>query len=220
MRPLTPTTAAALASGAVVARLLVWVEAMNRTTGAPETLGLWTGEDHRTFEIDGTARTYFGAGGLLQVEPVTMQAGLTVRMHRLTLSPLAPEGAELLRGYDPRLAPVEIHRALFDPETMDLLDAPHLVLRGQVDEAPITTPEIGGEASAQLVVAGAARALTRACTLKKSPEALRARAPGDAFRDYAAVAGEVKVWWGEARASTAPAAPRLHIGDIPVGAGA
>lgn len=199
MRSYDSTTGTYLGSrGGVIARSLVWVEAKNRTSGATETMGLWTGDDHQEFVIGGQTRLYFGAGNLLQLEPITMQTGLVVRMHKVTLSPLSPEVALLLRGYEPRLAPVEIHRALFWPESRDLIAAPHRVFRGWIDEVTIPTPEIGGAAQAEVTLASAARALTIPLALKKSDETQRLRGD-DRFRRYADVSGAVDVWWGEAR---------------------
>ena len=38
------------------AHVLLWFQAKNRTTRAPETLGFWTGDDHREFLIGGEIR--------------------------------------------------------------------------------------------------------------------------------------------------------------------
>jgi len=135
-----------------------------------------------------------------------MQTGLVVRMQRLTLSPLSPEVAQMLRGYDPRLAPVEIHRALFYPESRELVAEPRRVFKGWIDQAPITTPAIGGAAMAEVSLASAARALTIPLAAKKSDETQRRRG-GDRFRRYADVSGQVEVWWGEARANPTPTPP-------------
>jgi len=204
MRSYSPATAAALASRAgLVAHVLVWASAKNRDTGAVEQIGFWTGDDHQDFTIDAEARSYFGAGGMLEIAPLVMQAGIVVRMQRLVLSPLAPEVAQLFRGYDARLAPVQIHRALFDPDTRDLVDTPHLLFRGWIDAASIVTPEAGGAAQIEVTLAGAARALTRSLPGKRSDEAQQRRA-GDRFRRHVDVSGAVEVWWGARRAAATP----------------
>jgi hypothetical protein len=70
MRLLDPTSAAYLAARTGVAsRHMVYVIARNRETGAQEALGLWHGDDHLTIAINGANRTYYGAGGLIGVEP-------------------------------------------------------------------------------------------------------------------------------------------------------
>lgn len=200
MRILDPTSAAYLAARTGVAsRHMVHVIAKNRATGALEALGLWQGDDHLTIAIGGINRTYYGADTLIGVEPIRAGIGLEVRMLQLALSPLTPEVALMLRGYDARLAPAEIHRALLSLETGQLIAEPIRVFRGWVDEVKIRTGEVGGTSEATVTLASAARGLTRALTLTRSDAEMRRRNSGDAFRRYTDVAGEVGVWWGEKR---------------------
>lgn len=200
MRLLDSTFAAYLAARTGVAsRHMVHVIARNRATGAQEALGLWQGDDHLTIAISGSNRTYYGAGGLIGVEPIRAGIGLEVRMLQLALSPLTPEVAQLLRGYDARLAPAEVHRGLLSLETGLLIAEPIRVFRGWVDEVKIRTGEVGGTGEATVTLASAARGLTRALTLTRSDAEMRRRNAGDAFRSYTDIAGEVGVWWGEKR---------------------
>jgi hypothetical protein len=184
----------------IQARLLIWVRARNRATGAEEALGLWTGDDHQSFLIDGASRLYYGAGGVLGVEPITMQSGIVVRMHRITLAPTAPEVAVAIRGYDARLAPVEIHRAFFAPASGELIEAPHRVFKGWIDAISLPTPEVGGQGAVEVTLASSARALTRPLALKKSDESQRRRSD-DRLRRYTDISGSVDVYWGEAKAA-------------------
>ena len=179
------------------ARVLVWMQALDRETGQVETMGLWNGADHRVFTIRGEERTYYGAGGLIAVDPLTSRTGLNVRMQRLVFSPLAPEVEQLIRGYDARFAPVEIHRALFDPDSHALVDEPHRRFKGYIDKiSPLRTGPKGDKVTVELQLASSARALTIPLSRKRSNESLRARASGDAFRQYADVAGTITVKWG------------------------
>ena len=197
----SPVLARLAAREGICARVLLWVNARERDNGAEACLGLWSGEDHAVFVIGGESRSYFGAGGLISMPPLTSEVGLNVRSHRLVLSPLAPEVSQLIRGYDPRLAPVEIHVASFDPATGALLAEPARVFRGVINTVTVETPPEGGEARVELELLSAAQALTRTLALKKSAETLRLRAPADAFRQYIAVTGAVETVWGEARAT-------------------
>ncbi len=199
MRDFSSATLAALQSrGGIVARVLIWVEAKNRASGETETMGLWNGADHQTFTVGGEERGYFGAGNVSEAPPVSMAVGLDVRMYRLQLAPLTPEVVQLIRGYDARFAPVEMHRVLFDPVTRRPVDAPHRIFRGYIDEIDITEPEGGGDARCEVIMATSARALTRVLALKKSDE-VQSRRQGDRFRRYADISGVVDVWWGEKR---------------------
>ena len=182
----------------LVARTLIWVSARNRSTNAVETMGLWTGGDHENITIGGVSRLYYGAGSVVDLPQVTMQTGLAVRMHRLGLSPLTPEVMQLIRGYDTRFAPVEIHRALFTIDTRVLVEEPHRVLTGFIDEVDLGTPAAGGTSSCVLGIATSARVLTQSLPLKKSDETQKLRS-GDRFRRWTDVSGSVDVWWGAQR---------------------
>jgi hypothetical protein len=209
MRILDPTSTEYLsACTGVASRHMIHVVARNRATGAQEALGLWQGDDHLTIAINGVNRTYYGAGGLIGVEPIRAGIGLEVRMLQLALSPLTPEVALMLRGYDARLAPVEIHRGLLSLETGQLIAEPIRVFRGWVDEVKIRTGAVNGNGEAAntgeatVTLASAARGLTRALTLTRSDAEMRRRNAGDRFRAYTDIAGEVGVWWGEKRRRT------------------
>ena len=209
MRILDPTSTEYLsACTGVASRHMIHVVARNRATGAQEALGLWQGDDHLTIAINGVNRSYFGAGTLIGMEPIRAGIGLEVRMLQLALSPLTPEVALMLRGYDARLAPVEIHRGLLSLETGQMIAEPIRVFRGWVDEVKIRTGAVGetgevsGNSEATVTLASAARGLTRALTLTRSDAEMRRRNAGDRFRAYTDIAGEVGVWWGEKRRRT------------------
>jgi hypothetical protein len=209
MRILDPTSTEYLsACTGVASRHMIHVVARNRATGGQETLGLWQGDDHLTIAINGVNRSYFGAGTLIGMEPIRAGIGLEVRMLQLALCPLTPEVALMLRGYDARLAPAEIHRGLLSLETGQLIAEPIRVFRGWVDEVKIRTGavsetgEVSGNSEATVTLASAARGLTRALTLTRSDAEMRRRNAGDRFRAYTDIAGEVGVWWGEKRRRT------------------
>lgn len=197
MRVFSPATAAYLASRKpFMGHVLVWVTARHRTSGAVESIGFWTGADHQEFTIRGQTRLYYGAGSLLGIDPIRRQTGLKVRTQRITLSQIAPETEMLIRGYDPRHAPVELHRALFDPLTEELIDEPHELMSGFVDKAKVTTPAKGGAGNVAIEIASEARALTKPLSRYRSDATLRARSADDAFRQYATLAASVDVPWG------------------------
>lgn len=201
------TNAYLAARGGVIARHLVWITGRDRNTDAPQSLGLWTGSETRSITIGGQARTYAGAGAMLALEPITAGMGLDVRILQARFAPVAPAVQAALLQYDPRFAPVEIHRALFDPVSWVLVSEPHRVFRGWVNKVLIRE---GDPAEAVVDFASAARGLTRALTLRRSDAAMRQRSATDAFRAYTDISGDVGVWWGERRrdprAATRPGA--------------
>lgn len=196
MREIAPAVAARRAARVSThTEILIWVSAKNRTTGAIETMGLWTGPDHEEFSIRGEARTYYGAGNLLQVPPIQAVIGLEVRTIQVGLAAISPETEMLIRGYDPRFAPCEIHRAEYDDDG-NLLADPERVYKGWINGAPIVTPAQGGTSSVSLDVVSNSRMLTRFGSVTKSDQVQRQR-QGDRFRRYASLAQDATIYWGE-----------------------
>lgn len=179
----------------LLVRHLLWIRAKNRDTLATETIGLWDGDDHAEFTIDSVVREYFGVGALLAVPDLTARAGLEVWQPEVSVSGIAPEVEIALRGYEPKLAPVEIHRAFFAPAEGTLLGSPVRIFKGWIDGVSIPTPEEGGDATASITLASNSRGLTRVIPAKKSDEAYQRRS-GDRIMRYADIGGTVKVRWG------------------------
>lgn len=190
--------------------VLVWIVARNRATGAPEALGLWTGADARLIEVDGSLRSYQGAGGLIGLEPLTQRAGIEVRQFRLSLSPVSSAVAAVIRLYDPRLAPVEIHEWHLDPANDLALAAPQRVFKGHLVQAQVPTAGEGEAAGIEVVAVSAAWMLTRNLATRRSDAALTARAPGDRFRRYVDISGSVQTVWGEWVSAGAGSSPFQH----------
>lgn len=175
--------------------MLFWITAKDRSTGVAVNFGFWNGDDDQSFTIGGVARTYYGAGDLALPDPITYSAGLSINTYELSLSPLSAKVQEALRTYDPRLAPVEIHRAFFDTSSKVLKEEPMRVFKGQVDEIPIGTPEVNGEASAKISMSSSAVFLTKRLTQTKS-EAMQRLRTDDRFFRWTDISGQVSVSWG------------------------
>lgn len=197
MRGFSPATASYFASReAFIGHILIWFRARNRSSNAVETIGFWTGADHQEFAIDGETRTYYGAGAMISMDPIQRETGLNVRTQRVTFSQVSGELMQLVRGYDPRHAPVEVRRALYAPDTDALIDAPHLILRGYLDKLKLQTPAKNEQGNVSFEIATAGRALTKPLSRHRSNATLMARAPGDRFRQYATLADAAEVKWG------------------------
>ncbi len=185
------------ARSGVVARVLLWITARDRTTGDPATLGLWSGTGSRAFTINGEARTYHGpALGVLP--PISGGIGLAVREYRVPVPHLTPEVQSLLADYDTRLAAVEIHSVLFNRASRALLGPPQQRFVGWIDKFPLTTGAAGGQGGGELVLVSAARGLTRSPALFRADADQQARATGDLFRKYSAGVVLKEVRWGQA----------------------
>lgn len=176
---------------------LLWITAQNRSSGAKEGLGLWTGLDTIDLVIEGQTRRYYGAGGLLGFEALQSSSEMLERTWSLQISGLHEAAVAAIREYNARLAPVELHSWWHDPDTDRPLADPVREFRGHVMEVSLPTPEPGGESAADLRCVSDAWRLTRGLTLKRSHSALRKRAPDDRFRMNNTTSGTAQVPWGE-----------------------
>ncbi len=198
-------TTAALTNAAqngIAPRNFVYIKAKNRTTGAIEEVGFWNGLETVDVPVirpsDGAwiNRTYHGGGSLLHIPSIPAGMALEVRTLRLTFSRLAEAVINAVRGYDTKLAPIEIHRGFLDPNTMRLVAPAICRFDGFVNHAPIKVPEAGGEGSIEIECVPYSRMLTRTNGAKFSDEMLKKRS-GDRFGRYLDVAGRWRASWGE-----------------------
>lgn len=186
----------------VIPRDFVWITAKDRNTGTPESTGFWNGDDTVTLDvISGLSglpetRTYIGWGDLGKVDSIPLVSDLTIRTINISVSHLSAAVQQMIRGYDVRLAPVEVHRGFFDLDTRNIIAAPRPRFLGYVNGAGIETPPVGGEGAARLAVVSHTRALTKTNSAKRSDETQKRRS-GDRFRRYSDVAGQWTFFWGE-----------------------
>lgn len=213
---LDANTIAAISSREGIAPVyFLWIEAKNRDTGALETMGLWSGwdtVDAQVLDPDTrlpVTRTYHAAGSVVEWPAVPLETGIVVRTIRFRLSQISDAVQIAIRGYDPKHAPVEYHVGFLDTNTQLLVSRPVPIFIGKINEAPITTPEAGGEGSIEIACVSDGRELTRTNPLKRSDEMQRRRMVGgveDRIRQYSDVAGGwlQNIHWGEAKAAPAP----------------
>ncbi|WP_287994589.1 hypothetical protein [Acidiphilium sp.] len=192
-----------------ISRTLFWVAAKNRTTGLPESVGLWDGDDVQNFTIDGDVRTYFGPS-IMEVPVITGGVGLDVRQISVKVPHLSPEVQNMLRLYDPRLAPVEMHRAVYSLETNNLIGL-RRIFKGWITKAPITTGADGQDGAAEISLVSASRSLTRRLALYRSNADQVARLSTDRGREYGSTSGLKEVWWGEGKVTNQP---RLAVTNV------
>lgn len=179
------------------AHALLWFQAKNRETGAPETLGFWTGDDHQEFLIDGEIRTYYGAGNVIDLPPIIVKPGFTARNLRVKMPPFTDEVKTLLQGYEARLAAVQIHSVALNIDTGAPMGEPVRAFKGFLNQAPQETGAKQGTSQTELVLVTAARRLTYGLPLKRSGAELQLRAPKDRGREYSDVAGDWTIPWGQ-----------------------
>ena len=210
MRSLPSATYDALANRILLPRDFIWFVVRDMTTGAPVYDAYWSDIgtiDAQVINPDtgGTdTRTFFGAGGLIQVSDIPLVSSLTVQNITVTLSQVADRVNDLVRGYDCKQGRIEIYRGLFDPASRTLVApaAPRFV--GTIDEAPITTPKEGASGDVTLTCTSNTAELTRYNPDTRSDASQQIRSPGDAFFADVAVVGTWQHFWGRAGGPVRP----------------
>jgi hypothetical protein len=142
---------------AIHADILIYIKARDFTTNAVVNFGFWTGDDHQTFTIGGASRLYYGAGALADVESEAFryEMGLDVLTWTFEGSMGAPEFENMVRGYNLTLAECEVHRAVWNHETNQLVEEPHAVWVGRVQSAPIVDDADGATRCRVVVISNA-----------------------------------------------------------------
>ena len=177
------------------AHVLVWIEAKDKVTGAASPFGIWTGDDDRSFTVDGSARDYLGQGSLIDVGDIVAESGYVVRVTRMTIAHLQPDIAAILAARDLRHVPCTWHQVHLQPGSFDLVAPPRRVFKGRVEVTPLPEAAEDDEIAAEFELVSYARDMTIPLSQKKSSAALLARQPGDLFRQYIAVSGKISGYW-------------------------
>jgi hypothetical protein len=203
MRALTPEETAALASRRLRARNLVWITAKDRVTEAAQSIGFWDDVGTVSMQVRDAlaglvvARTFIGAGGLLGVEDVPLTSDLAIHEVSLTLSQIDATVAQTVRGYDPRLGPIQVYRGLFNPDTHALVAPARCRFVGFVDAIDIVDPSDKREGRIEIRAVSQLREMTRSNPSMGSDEDQKARSSGDRFFRYAGAVSEWSVAWGQ-----------------------
>lgn len=177
----------------------VWFTAKDRATGAPVSMGFWSGDYDLDFNVplpDGSGtvtRTYTGGCGL-SVSGLQYVGDLTDNPVTVELSQIADAAQHLIRGLDLRLAGCEIHATSLTGGA--LVSAPQIQWVGIVDDGPISTPSAGGDGGISLAVRSELMAMLTATNPAKSSDAhQKRRKAGDLFCKFASTIAARKVQW-------------------------
>lgn len=193
----------AMQASRLVSRDFLWM--VPRTYGDPPVevpVGFWSGlqtVNSPIIDPDTGATVYRdweGAGSLVSISEVPGISDLTVSTVTISLAHLWPQVEDAFRGYNLKLARVEIYTGLFDPETRLLVAPAECVLVGYVDEGQLTTPSENEEGGIILTVASDTQELTRANPAKRSDESQRLRSSTDNFYQDTAAIKNRKIFWG------------------------
>ena len=179
---------------AIQTEVLFHIVGRNRTTGAPETLSLWTGEGDRVFNVGGVNRTYLGGGALIDVPPVTYEAGLAINYVPVTISAAFAPVRTAFFTHDMKFGGVEIHVAVFAVET-GLFVGLWRAFKGSESESDLPRASVGGDAVYEIKCATSARLLTLPSNETISDSTMQESNPGDGFRKFATQVASVRANW-------------------------
>lgn len=199
MRDLSPATIAALQSDRIIHRHFIWFKATNRTTGDLETVGVGTEAVAMTVPVirpDTGAvvdRVYQPNAGLIRMPPIPTSLKLEERRIRLEFSRLSPAIINAVKVYQVKGQPIEIHRGLFDPDTMNLVDPCHCRFDGFVKSARIKKAKVGDDGVVYLEITDHSASL-RPNPIKISKAFFLGR-DGDRGGDH--IGADPNLSWGE-----------------------
>ncbi|WP_245999203.1 hypothetical protein [Paracoccus methylarcula] len=114
--------------------------------GVEVPVGLWSGDENLVLNVQTpegglTSRQYFG-GCNLSLDGLQYVMDLTDNALTIGMSQIADIAQQLVRGFDVRLAPCEVHATTMTGG--DITSNPQLIWIGIVDELQIATPAVGG----------------------------------------------------------------------------
>lgn len=199
-------TIAALEAGGLVVRDILTVHGKT-LGGSAKSFVYWTGEDNVSLNVQPVgggspvSRNAVGGATLLDVPAIVDAIGLEARSITIGLdhtSTAAGSPMDTVYGNNIRVARVELHRALLDPETWHLVSTAHLLFAGRVDGASVDDAAAGGEGGLSLDAISSALDLTKVNPAMESDEQQKRR-DGDRFRQYGDTAAQIETWWGQAK---------------------
>lgn len=204
MRDLDSAVVTALAARGLVFRDFIWIEARDRITGDIVGDGQWSDIGPTTVQVidpntgGPTTRTYYGSGTLTKVADVILTSTISVQPATITMSQVHNRVNDLLRGYDVKLAPVQMHRGLFSLTSRQLVAPAVVRFVGYVDNVKFHTPAEGGDGSVEVVCNSHTQELLRSNPELRSHESQIKRFANDSFYKDTHVVSLWEHFWGKA----------------------
>lgn len=193
-------------SKGLVALRFVSIWPISYATGERVRFCFWSDPVPGSFQVrsrlTGDLETRDFVGGVaLNCAPLKISLGVRVRDWSFSLNPLHPVVMDMRVNHDLHEAPVEYHRVSGSTRSRRPVDNPPRRFFGHVDGAPQPTPEAGGTQSLEISCVSIALQLTRTNPIKRSGIA-QSRREGDQQMQYAAVADEWEIDWGQVSGGT------------------
>lgn len=213
-RSISAANLAALEEGRLVARDFLWIVARDRGDGSPVSDGMWSGAGYVTASVVDpntgleSVRDWYGAGSLVQIDPIPLVSNLTVQTINILLSQVDEHVSALVRTYDCQQAVVQIFRGLFDPDTRQMVAPAEPRFVGFVDRIEIKTPAENQTGGVTLICVSHTQEMTRSNPDTRSHESQILRSATDGFFKDAGTASEWEIFWGSQKGKVPTAPPR------------
>lgn len=185
-------------SRGIVPRDFVTIRARNRDTGEIEQIGLWNGAISVSAPVirpdtgEADERVFQGLAGLMQVPAIPMTMKFEVRSIKLVFSNLSPAVINAALVYNAKSRPIQIHRGLLNPDSMNLVDPATCRFDGYVNRVQIKRAKSGNDGSIWIECQSHARQLSMGSPEKFSNEFFKGRGSEQPFLNIVP-----KIVWGQ-----------------------
>lgn len=180
--------------------LSIRVERGAYVAGGGSTIRLWGGYGDALLPSDAGTSTYHGIGDRGLAQQLSAAIGGSAQNLTLTLSGIEPAALEVLEPDEVKGASAVVRLLIFDSAGKTLLGA-YVYTRGRVDELK-TSEVVGGPASIQLAIEGAARGLGRRGGRIRSDADQRLVSSTDGFYRVVSAAPKKTLYLGGKKPST------------------
>lgn len=176
------------------------VDVGTSTETVQETIRLWGGYGAKDLPSDEGTSTFLGIGDRSLGQQSNAAIGGSAQNLTITLSGIEPAALEVLDAAEIMGAAAVVRRLIFDSAGKTLLGS-YVYTRGRVDELK-TSEVVGGPASIQLSIEGAARGLGRRGGRLRSDADQRLVNPTDGFYRVVSAAPKKTLYWGGKKPAT------------------
>jgi hypothetical protein len=174
------------------------------SVGTPDAIRLWGGYGAADLPSDEGTSTFQGIGDRGLINQSAGAIGGSAQNLTLSLSGIEPAALELLDPSEVKGASAVVRRLIYDSAGKTLLGA-YVYTRGRVDELK-TSEVVGGSATIELSIEGAARGLGRRGGRIRSDADQRLVSATDGFYRVVSAAPKKTLYWGGKRPSVAGSA--------------